>query len=196
MFLLREGHLSKDAPLELSLNRIPIPNPKKKKEKNLIISIIARVVDPRDRVFEWRVGVGDPTLSIHRGGRRGTSVKVARKPRIPVSVPRESRKSKVTSAMPRSFFTHGEFVAPNGEPLDVGHRLPVWQRERDVLPSIPLQRVRSIGEIDRIEVFLYPRDEVGSGWFRSRELESFRSSADEGIKKKKKKESEGKKRVS
>lgn len=72
----------------------------------------------------------------------------------------ESRKSKVTSAMPRSFFTHGEFVAPNGEPLDVGHRLPVWQRERDVLPSIPLQRVRSIAEIDRIEVFLYPRDEV------------------------------------
>lgn len=42
--------------------------------------------------------------------------------------------------------THGEFVAPNGEPLDVGHRLPVRQRERDVLPSIPLQRVRSIVE--------------------------------------------------
>lgn len=116
------------------------------------------------RVAGRRWPSGDPTLSIHRSGRyrRGTSVKVARKPRIPVSVPRESRKSKVTSAMPRSFFTHGEFVAPNGEPLDVGHRLPVWQRERDVLPSIPLQRVRSIAEIDRIEVFLYPRDEVGS----------------------------------
>lgn len=50
--------------------------------------------------------------------------------------------------MPRSFFTHGEFVAPNGEPLDVGHRLPVRQRERDVLSSIPLQRVRSIAEIE------------------------------------------------
>lgn len=74
-------------------------------------------------------------------------MKVARKPRIPVSVPREW-KSKVTSAMPRSFFTHGEFVAPNGEPLDVGHRFPVRQRERDVLPSIPLQRVRSIAEIE------------------------------------------------
>lgn len=135
-------------------------------------------LDPRDppiEIFklEWRIGVGNAWRSLST--RRGTSVKVARKPRIPVSVPREW-KSKVTSAMPRSFFTHGEFVAPNGEPLDVGHRLPVRQRERDVLPSIPLQRVRSIAEIDRIGVFfLQAGTRFGSGCFRRRSSNPLRA---------------------
>lgn len=42
------------------------------------------------------------------------------------------------------FVTHGEFVAPHAEPLDVAQRLAFGQRERDVLLSVPPQRLRPV----------------------------------------------------
>lgn len=196
MFLLREDHLSKDASLELPLNRIPIPNPKKKKEKNLIISIIARVVDPRDRVFEWRVGVG--------------RVAIQRFPSTEAAVTEEKRAWKLRGNRGYRFLCRVEEI--EGHERDAAFflysrrirrtkrrttwcwpsssRLATWAwcPSFDTASTCPIyRRNRSNRSVSLSK---------GRGWIRSRELESFRSSADEGIKKKKKKESEGKKRVS